>query len=373
VFVVVKKPVEQARKPKEFQDLTGFTFWKLVEGDELPLGHPTPNAGDKEHGDYFRMVSRLCARLREVLTEQRPPKAESVLESSPVRVFLAPVRLDEDDPWYRVREFLIQRRVEVLPEQCDLYPLEPESFRKAVSEDLAKCGLFVQLLHASPFWGPPDDTDYAELQLKVAQALGKPIFQWRHPRLNVSTVKEESQRLLLEGENVRAESIEDFKEEIRRRAFQKPPVPVQESLEAFVLVDASAKDALLADEISRALAKYGAAVSTLNAPEGGEEGEGADPKDVREELEDNFKNCQVLIVVHGQAPSSWVVGQYQQWQKIKAKRKQPARALVLFDGPPETKKAHVRLPDARIVDCRKGFDELKLKQFLDEVRLGAPQ
>jgi len=374
VFVVEKQPVDQTSKPQEFRDLVGLTFWKKKEeGGTVPLGFPTPDPKNLERSaDYYVKVKDLCEGLAEVLKPPSGPMPEPVRESVAVTVFLAPVSYDLEDQWESIRRYLDQAGVKVLPESVHSYTLEPEPFRKAAEEHLSKCGLFVQLLSEIPFNEPPDSTDYAQLQVKLAQSLGKPILQWRHPQTRLSRVKDESQRLLLDAETVRAESIEDFKQEVGRRAFEKPPVSPPEPIMAYVLVDTAARDAPLASQVGHVLAKYGAAVVVLEAPEEDAPEAGADPQNVRVELEENFKNCNALIVIYGQSLSSWVMAQYQQWRKSKAIRKRPPNALALFDGPPETK-GQVLLPDARVVDCRKGFDELKLKQFLDEVQLGAPQ
>jgi hypothetical protein len=252
--------------------------------------------------------------------------------------------------------------------------MEPDPFREAAQKHLSECGLFVQLLSEIPFKETQDsENDYGQLLVKLAQSMGKPILQWRHPQTKLSRVIDESHRTHLTSETVRAESLEDFKREVCRRAFEKPPAPQEEPMTAFVLVDTIERDKLLADQICDYLiSEYGAAVVLLQAPGENDEVAKTDPKSVREGLEENFKKCDALIVVYGQSASSWVVAQYQQWRKCRANIKRPQKAIALFNGPPERKIGEVFLPKemVKVIDCRKGFDKAKLRQFLEEVRQG---
>lgn len=387
VVIVEKYRIEEADRPEEFRELTGFRFWmEKEEGNgTLPLGFPTPDAQNPAHANYYTKVDDLCEWLAKALQSQsaypqnflrEPRRVVATPRSagtSPTPVFLAPVGYDLETQWEGVLRYLRQAGVEVLPEAVHSYPLEPESFTTAAEKDLRRCGLFAQLLSEIPFREPPDSaTEYAQLQVKLAQSLGKPILQWRHPRTMVSRVSDAALRNLLDAETVRSESIEDFKQEVRRRAFEKPPARSEGTMRAYVLVDATTKDAPLAHQISKALSDYGAPVVELAAPDTEGAAAATDPQDVRKELEENFRECDALIVVYGQSPSSWVMAQYKQWRKSQAERKRSANSLALVDGPPE-KQFQVHLPGMQIVDCRKGLDEACLRQFLEQIRTEADQ
>jgi hypothetical protein len=381
-FLVKKQPVEETKRPEELRDLKGLDFWTMKEGGDAPrtLGFPVPDPKNPEDRMYYEKIKDLCVALAKELrrqsgiTPERNRKSARIavgngkLEGTPVAVYLAPVNYDLEVTWESTQRYLDQVGVKVLPESAHSYVLNPESFREAAEKHLKECGVFIQLLSEIPFKEPPDSpVNYAQLQVELAQSLKKPIpiLQWRHPQTKLSRVTDEPHRALLDSETVRAESLEDFKKEVRRCAFEKPPP--DEPMTTYVLVDTTARDAPLAQQICDALLRYGVPVVVVKAPDEYDEGAKTDPQLVRKELEDNFKKCGALIVVYGESPSTWVIGQYQQWRKSQASRKRPPNALALFDGPPEMK-GQVALPGVRVVDCRKAFDEAKLKQFLDEIR-----
>jgi hypothetical protein len=361
VFIVEMQPIEQANKPEQFRELKGFPFWRKKE--TLPLGFPIPNPMSDR--DYYAEVHDLCRWLAEALQQKN---THGPVPGDPTTVFLAPVGYELETQWEGVRRYLDQMGVKTLPESTSSYSLEPESFGLRAKEDLAKCGLFVQLLSEIPFKDSPDSTtDFGQLLVNLARSLDRPIpiLQWRHPQTKLGRVADPLHRALLDSETVRAESIEDFKQEVRRRAFEKPreePPPP-----GVVLVDATAKDAPLAHQIKRALLDCDAGVVVWEGPGGEGEDPRSDPANMRIGLEDNLKNCDALIVVYGESPTSWVVEQYRQWRKSQARRQRPAHCLALFEGPPQMKPS-VSFPSMCELDCRGGFDQAKLRQFLDAIR-----
>lgn len=381
VFIVRKQPVDRSSEPEEFRDLLGVDFWteRPDHSGTFTFGYPLPNPENPEHFNYYERLQDLCRWLAKALvsisgtsgfsptTSQPPVTPDKVM--APNSVFLAPVNYDLEGQWDNARRYLDQANVKVVPDTVYQYSREPADFKKQVEAGIAQCDLFVQLLSTIPFRDQEPSTDYAQMQLEAARSAKKTILQWRHPLATPSSAPDPTQSALLDAETVRAESIEDFKQEVRQKAFEKPappePPPPPPSMKV-VLVDAAVSDKVLAQQIKQALCEYGAAVVMLAPPESD-----ADPTMSRLEFEENLKQCDALIVVYGQSPSNWVVQQWKQWQKSQAIRKRPATSLGLYDGPPE-KDGEVGLPGIYL-DCRKGLDRAKLKQFLDEVRGEANQ
>ena len=373
VFVIEKLPVEE--KPEEFRDLRGFTFY-LADEDErtLTLGFPVAIPNDPKHARYYQNVQWLCECLAKALKQHSTKPLElkrgtQVIarpdSKAALTVFLSPVDYELEEKWESVQRYLDQAGVKTLPSSAHAYSLEPGTFSEAAEADLKGCDLFVQLLGMSPFWGPGDSpADYAQLLVKKAESLGKPVLQWRHPQIRLDRVADPTHRKLLDSDTVRAESLEDFKQEIRRRAFEPPPC-ADPTVFAYVLVDTTEEDAPLARQVSDALNKYGVSVMEYHFPETEGRSIGQKPRD---RLDANLSKCKAFIVVYGESDPDWVWAQYREWRKIRGV--QPSNALALIDGPPK-KATSLLIPGMHVLDCRNGLDETKLKEFLDQTRLEA--
>jgi len=97
-------------------------------------------------------------------------------------VYLAEATDDIDDLRSGVARFLDQSGLDVLP--ASYYPRAPAEFEASVRQDLAKCGLFIQLLSATAGKKTEDlPLGYVGLQHQIAQQNGIPILQWRDPDL----------------------------------------------------------------------------------------------------------------------------------------------------------------------------------------------
>jgi hypothetical protein len=378
VFVVQREPVEESERPSEFKDLAGYPFWVGDWPDKKIriLGSPVPEPTDR---DYYSCVDDLCRDLAKELKRQRglsasaavpapspagvqtaaaAPAGSAVATGRPV-VFLAEATDDLEPQRNGIRRFLSQVSIDVLP--TSWYPQEPGAFRQSVERDLARCGLFVQLISEAPGKKPPDlPGGYLRLQLEIAKSMNKPVLQWRRPGMDLTAVEDNEHRQLLESETVRAEGLEEFKSEIRRRATE-PPAQPPAPLNAFVFVDMETADRPLAERVCGVLETYGAEYS-LPAQSG-------DPGENRKDLEQNLLNSDVVIVVYGNTTATWVRSQLLAFRKILAGRPAPLRALAVFEGPPEEKaEVDLKLQKMQILNCRQGAMEDQLKRFLDSVR-----
>jgi len=70
-----------------------------------------------------------------------------------------------------------------------------------------------------------------------------------------------------------------------------------------------------------------------------------------------------LIVVYGQIGAQWVREQLSYYRRIR--RGGAPKALALYEGPPEDKdEVAAALPGMAVLNCRRGIDEVKLRDFL---------
>jgi hypothetical protein len=359
VFVVELDPLNEAERPPHLADLKRSRFWTAnrISGTPRPLGNPVLDA------EYYSAVDDL---IREIVTELKglksaePRSAAATPLTSNGTVFLAEVTDDLEEQRNNVKRYLDQAGIAVLPKTgCSLHP---DAFRQAVTEGLGEADLFVQLLSALPGKRPPDLSEgYAKCQMQLALSLGKPVLQWRSPALDMSAVQDAAQRLLLDAATVRAEGIEDFKREIRRRLDERQKEPLcQAPTDAFVFVDMdSTTDRPLAEQLCDILGQYNAGYMLPT--------EDQDPRKFRKDLREKLLSCNALILIYGATTRSWVDGHLKELQKMLSLRP-PLRGLAIVEGPPDPKdRLSIMLPKMKVINCRGGVKEAEVSRFLESL------
>jgi hypothetical protein len=357
VFVVELDPIDKAELPSALADLKRSRFWVEDQNSGSPrtVGTPVP---DREYysaiDDFIREVVTDLKQLKRV----EPLSERTLIQPANGTVFLAEVTDDLEEQRNSVKRYLEQAGIGVVPKNpCSL---EPKAFCQAVTEGLAEGELFVQLLSAIPGKRPPDLPEgYVKCQLELARSLGKPVLQWRNPTLAVASVQDGTQRALLDSATVRAEGIEDFKREIRRRLEERraqPPRPMP--TEAFVFVDMDSTDRPLAEQLSEILVRNGAGYMLPT--------EEQDPRKFRKDLRDKLLECNALILIYGSTTRSWVDGHLRELQKMLTLRSSPLRGLAIVEGPPDPKdRLSIMLPKMKVINCRGGVSEGEVRRFLE--------
>jgi hypothetical protein len=197
LFVVELDQIEDGQRPKEFSDCLAYRFWAKEAIDKFPrrLGERNPADDD----EYLMKIDALARELRialERLAEEGAstlaapdvsvafhPVALSQIKGSPppFTVFLAEPTDDLDGMWWRLREYLVQQNIRVLPEQY--LPRSPGEFEMAVKEGLTAVDLFVQLLSQVSGRRVNENETHVSLQNRCAIDAGIPVLQWRDPSL----------------------------------------------------------------------------------------------------------------------------------------------------------------------------------------------
>jgi hypothetical protein len=371
VFVIERDFVYDVERPDEFRELKGFRFWVKDREGKAPriLGSPKLDATEQE---YYNQVDDLCHELANELRRLKAISSELdvnvpasgaeevVSATEQPTVFLAEVTDDLEIKRNNFKRYLNQLGVNVVP--VTWHSQEPNAFKLAVEQELTTSKLFVQLLSSVAGKKPPDlPQGYSQLQLELARAAGKPILQWRSPTLDVASITDADQRALLEAVTVRAEELEDFKREIRKRLFEKPEPPPEKHLNAFVFVNMETADRPLAERVCALLDRYGADyVLPVQS---------RDPAENRKDMEQNLLTCDAVVVVYGKSTVTWVRRQLLECRKIFVMRKSPLAALAVFEGPPPQKDClNMKLRNMQIINCRQGFDENELTDFLEIVQ-----
>jgi hypothetical protein len=364
VFIVKRIFVEEENLPNELKEIPGYQFWVYDDMKKIrrTLGVPVLV---KDYSEYYSMLDILVDQLVKKLKELKGEKRIQV-KTPQSTIFLAQVTDDLEHERNNVKSYFEQSGIGVLPNSC--YHLNSNQFRECLVHDLAQCEVFVQLLSGVSGKKPPDlPQGFLTLQLECARSANKTIYQWRDPSLNLDDIKDEDPNhyALVGGDNVRAESIEDFKRAIKD-LLQKPKEIKEIKISTLVFVNSEVADQPLAEKIGNFLDTHDIAWSLPPDKDNN------DPGEFRTIYEENLKECNGIIIVYGSSPASWVNHQLNEYLKIRGNNN-PPRFFAIFEGPPEQKsKIPIHINNMQILNFRKGIDEelleAQLNNFIEKLR-----
>jgi hypothetical protein len=180
-------------------------------------------------------------------------------------------------------------------------------------------------------------------------------LQWRDSGDDPAAITDETHRTLAEG--ARACGFEEFKRAVVEAARRKPDLPRTRPPNVTVFVNADREDLDMARQLSELLAKQGVECYWPLL-------EGS-PEKVRQDLEENLKECDGLVLIYGASEPSWVRDQLRQGRKILSQRQRALTALAIYLGPPEQKsELAVALPQLITLDGRAGVNAEALRLFV---------
>jgi hypothetical protein len=360
--------VEYARiqRPPELSDLLGKRFWEVDPDDDKrtrTIGFPEVDPADRRR--YYNLLNDLCRDMvaelqrQKALTDPGGPPPPPPPDRS---IYLAEASDDLEDQYDEVKRYLTQHSYGVVPTR--VYPSEPEAFEEAVRGDLGPARLFVQLLSELP--GKKLDKSERRrvaVQHECAVTLKKPILQWRRGGINMDKVSSPIHRALLNGPEVMEVDLEEFKAAIvqRDRILSAPPSTPPRPDNCFIFVNMTEEDHELAVSVEKELKQYG--VWTALPVQTGEVAK--DAKD----FEDNVKDCDGLVLVHGKMKLQWVRAQLRQLRRLDADRKDPLSAIGVYDGPPPKQPGiEMEAPNLRIIHGQNGPPRQEIMDFVNQVR-----
>jgi hypothetical protein len=276
-------------------------------------------------------------------------------------VFLAQTTDDLEEERDQLRRYLEQFGFLVLP-AGDL-PGGGEAFRSEIERDIKQADLYVHLLGPRAGRFPADLEDgYGATQVKAAREAGKKLLLWRHPELDLDAVSDPRQRTLLTDEAVVVCGLETFKATIRSQLEARPkqenckrPAP------SLVFINASELDQ---DVVKIVRQEFEARKMSVAIPlyRGSAE-------EVREDLTENMKDCDVLVFIYGMAPPAWVRAQMRLFSKLRPGTR--ARLVAIFVGPPDEKPADIgfSMPDLHRVDFHERWSPERMRETIEEFGL----
>jgi hypothetical protein len=354
IVTVELLPVEDGRVHPLLKGPKRTPFWcKDPTEEDIPL-RLTPKFNPEMYNERLQI---LAHQVKKLLIEQRDRgpghlrageegrrQAAAKGAAADKTILLAQSTDDLYDEREQVRAYLEQFGVTVLPEND--YPQGGAEFAAAFAADLPRASLFAQLLGSFGSRKPPDlSQTYSQYQYETAKARGLKVLQWRRPDLDLAKVVHRD-KPLLEGPDVLAVGLEEFKSEILRLCAQRQSATVREgSWHVFINADRSDKD--LADALLKVFADRKNCTAARPLFEGS-------AKDIIDDLEANLLGCEALLLIYGSAPPAWVRAQLLRYSKLEQQRTAPPRLKTIVVGPPSPKAELAWSGGFDKVDCQEG-------------------
>jgi hypothetical protein len=370
LFAVEYLPLDAGEtQPHPLNDRKRLKFWDVDEMSSLaamPLTLKDRVFRNRIHDLADQIKKQLVAF--KVAEEVRPAisRAAEVIADDGARrskgiVFLAQTTDDLEEERNQLRRYLEQFGFLVLP-AGDL-PGGGEAFRTEIERDIKQADLYVHLLGPRAGRYPADLEDgYGATQIKLAREAGKKLLLWRHPELDPEKVTDDRQRALLTDPDVVVCGLESFKATVRSRLESRAKdVDRERKPPSLVFIDASELDH---DVAKIAQQEFQAQKLSVAIPlyQGSAE-------EVREDLTENMKDCDVLVFIYGMAPPAWVRAQMRLFSKLRPGTR--ARLVAIFVGPPDEKPADIgfSMPDLHRVDFPNQWSPARIREMIEEFGL----
>lgn len=360
-----------------------------------------PTNSDNYGKSIAELAENCVSLLRELKarTASRPePTKASALPLRSKTVLLAQSTDDLYDEAQTVRTYLEQFGAKVLPEGD--YPGGGTEFAKAVRADLERADLFVQLLSKSPSKRPSDlrqsenepSQSYSVFQYEAAKRRRVPTLQWHRPDIDPELITHHD-RQLLSGPDVRVMGLQEFMKEIKtrfekqaleeaaakrreeeakqreedakRRVLENPARQNGEEIppdESAFFINAYDDDHDLANMLLEAFqARHRNAFLTRYK---------GSAKEKDEEIDENWINCDGLLLVFGKAPAGWVLAQLRRYIKLAGRRERPPRCKKLLLAPGAQPPDELGIATSfEAIDYRDGATSDRIQKFVGELCL----
>lgn len=353
VFLVEIDKLEKENYPMEIdENLVPYKFW-TQDKDALPrtLGIP-----DRNTEDYYKCLLDIVIDMAKELKKIKNISVDkpAAVKESKGNVFLAQVTDDLDERREEVKRYLKDEGYRILPEE-NWYPsYESAELKPRIEQGLNDCSLYVQLL--SSLQGKKlsgSDERITKFQFDIAKATGKKLMVWRSPDLKTEEISDAGMRALLESEYIRAEDLEGFKSALKTALLpqlESPLIDTHSDNPRFVYICTDARDrdycdAVIKNEIKKAGLGYSFPYKSKELSV------------TKKFQKQNFIDCYATLFVYCQTEPDAVLSQILECYKIKALRKQPFRAIAIYDGPPKANDEgiiEIELPSFEIanLNCR---------------------
>lgn len=347
VFVVELDELAPKDKPTQLHDLLRYEFWYRNDQKRIrQLGHPVPQP---KHEAYFDRVRDLSDDLAAVLKKKVAPINNAlppVIEQPKATVYVPPVTGTLRTQRTSLVNELRQWGIAVLPTH--------NKTDDQMETHLAQCSHFVQLLDDDDAMGIP--CAQHALALKILKN-PKRILQWRDSELKFDHADPE-QLALLTGQTVIADTLTNFMRMVREAVLPKESdVGLAPTGETMVFVHACHDDMEQARNVLKALQQdgYDAHARSKEAP----------PDIISKQIARYYQECDVLLLLHHQAPAYHVDECLWEARSFIIQRDKKPKIMICQGN--DAEEVSEKLPDALLLPCRDEFQTRCLTEFLKEV------
>jgi hypothetical protein len=378
VFVVEMLAADRSTWHQRLQDLKTVQLWTkdpVAVGPRL-LGYPKP--AEDESNPYWLKINDLAFALAQVLEQQQPllPKSASPPDLPPPeppapavsRVWVAQPVFELTEQWDLLRAALSREQIEVLPQAAQVYPLHSAlAFKEAADKDMARCGLMVHLLGATP--GPRFGESNARMaglqsQLLEMRATLDPatrILTWRAPGIDVQAVADPVHKAQLLAAS--SETFEQFRRSVLAACGRplEPILPVPgDDVSLGICVAAGIHDADTCKELLDVIQTMGHRAVQPPLQPAPNQGSG----EYQSSVDSVIQACDAMILVYGSESAAWVQAQYLRAQRLLAKRRRRLWGAVLDAPPPKQQPPQIADRRLMALDCRNGVSPSEVQRFL---------
>lgn len=335
LFLVELDRVREADRLPQMAHRHVRSFHEAVHGDVAQPSIPLSVGTDL----FYRELARLAREIADELERRvEGPAARPAAGARLGPILLAQVTEDLEDDRDAVRAYLEQFGVDILP--SDDFPQGGPEFRAAVAQDMAAAKLLVQLLGKRPGRTPRDLPEgYARAQAAAARAAKVPTLQWCRPDLMLAEVTDAEHRAFLSGPDVMVSTLERFKAEVVSR-LRTPTVLQRTRSDRLVFINADTSDRRAAQALSTTIPSNYAVVLPM--------AEAA--ASIRDDVTDNIRDCDVLLLLYGQVGPNWVRDQLRHVRKARAGQ-EPLAGVICLGPPPEKTEIAFSMPGFVALDC----------------------
>ena len=384
VFKVLKTPVPLENTPNELRALLGYEFFR-IDQETGKVRELDEVFGPEAQREFWMKLDDLAHDIGSLLQSLEGPN----IDDRPVErgsVYLAETTSDLREEHQALRRELQQHGYAVLPSQA--LPLEDSAARAAIAVDLAQCQLSVHLFGSRYGIVPEGGSDsLGELQntLAIERSAGGTFSRlvWIPRGLRVDEPRQSQliDRIRMDPQIAKGDLLETYFEDLRTALHDwlarsdAPAVPVAQAADASrVIATATAAPPprlyLIHDQ--RDLEAVGPAVDylfnqSLEVVRPIFEG---DEREIREEHEENLRQCDGVVIVLASANEIWLRRKLREIQKSAGfGRTKPAPPIGIALLPPRTPdKERLRTHEATILPLWDGCDPATLGPFVDVVK-----
>lgn len=353
IFKVIKTPIERDKEPQEMQGLLGYEFYQRDQTGR-PIEFSSIFGPDAER-NYWAKLNDLAYdiyQLLEKISHNGNGAVKPPIEPTGVAVYLAETTFDMTGDRDKIKRELQQRGYSILPEQS-LPPYNP-AFEQAVRENLERCQLSIHPIGAR-YGMVPEGADCSVVvlqnELAVEQTRQRREFQrlvWMPVGLQAQEPRQEVLLKSLQDDAALLQTtLEDLKTIIQDKLNPQPQTvknPIAEDGPVRVYLIYDQRDSEASDSLDDYLYEQGCEV--IRPLFEGDEAE------VRQDHQENLKDCDVVIIYCGNISEPWLRTKLGDLRKVYGYgRSKPMLAKAIYLGEPltEQKQRWCRTREAQLI------------------------